>query len=87
MSARELRPEEFEHGKDLLVTKLNLAKPRLVIFTFKKTAEVLFGPIVGNGFIPDLALAGAPVFVMPGPYASTSVVDERLDDLRGFSAG
>jgi hypothetical protein len=58
--------------------------PRLVIFTFKKTAEVLFGPIVGNGLINDRDLAGAPIFVMPGPYARGGEVERRLNELRGL---
>ena len=65
--ASEVRREEFEHGRELLREKIEAAAPRLVIFTFKKTAEVLFGPIAGNGLIHGRELGGAPVFVMPGP--------------------
>src|SRR3954469_22534456 len=37
-NAAELRAEEFQHGRERLWTKVEEAQPRLVIFTFKKTA-------------------------------------------------
>ena len=80
-SAKDVRPEEFEHGRDLLVAKLERAGPRLALFTFKKTAEVLFGRIEGCGLVARLELDGAPVFVMPGPYAPRHEVDLKLREL------
>jgi hypothetical protein len=53
----------------------------LLIFTFKKAAEALLGPIAGNGLIPGRGVGGTPIFVMPGPYAPRSEVDERLHEL------
>lgn len=44
----------------LLVERLEPAKPRLIIFTFKKTAEVLLGRFQGSGFTDGFTLAGAP---------------------------
>ena len=79
-SASEIRDEEFAYGKPLLETKVRDAGPRLVIFTFKKAAEVLLGRFSGNGVIHRL-YADRPVFVMPGPYAPRNEVDERLRDL------
>jgi double-stranded uracil-DNA glycosylase len=80
-SAKEVRPEEFEHGRELLAAKIERAAPQLALFTFKKTATVLFGRIEGCGLIADLQLGGAPVFVMPGPYAPVQEVDEKLREL------
>jgi TDG/mug DNA glycosylase family protein len=85
--AAELRSEEFAHGRDLLRAKIEAARPRLVIFTFKKTAEVLFGSIVGNGLIGDRDLGGAPVFVMPGPYAARAEVERGLRELTDVTRG
>jgi TDG/mug DNA glycosylase family protein len=82
--ASELHPDEYAHGRDLLRAKMHAVEPRLVIFTFKKTAEVLFGPIAGNGLIPGRELAGAPIFVMPGPYAPGEEVERRLGELHGL---
>lgn len=79
--AAEVRPAEFEYGRGLLRDKVEAAAPRLVIFTFKKTAEVLFGPIAGNGLIVGPRLGRAPIFVMPGPYAARAEVDQRLSEL------
>ena len=58
-------------GGDALA-KLAQYAPGLVIFTYKKTAAVLFGQFVGNGFVPTLRLGASPVFVMPGPYERTA---------------
>jgi TDG/mug DNA glycosylase family protein len=80
-SAGELRTEEYDHGKLLLHEKLETARPELVIFTFKKTATVLFGTFPGSGFI-GRRLGGSAVFVMPGPYAPGAIVEEKLAELR-----
>ena len=57
--AAEVRPAEFEYGRGLLREKVEAASPGLVIFTFKKTAEVLLGRIVGNGLIVGISYAPA----------------------------
>jgi double-stranded uracil-DNA glycosylase len=84
--AAEVRPAEFEYGRGLLRDKVKAAAPRLVIFTFKKTMEVLFGPAAGNGLIVGRELGGASIFVMPGPYAPRAEVEQRLREL-GEAAG
>jgi TDG/mug DNA glycosylase family protein len=78
---REVRRDEFAHGRELLRLKVEAAAPGLVIFTFKKTAQVLFGSIAGNGLISGHSLGGSPIFVMPGPFAARAEVDRRLAEL------
>jgi TDG/mug DNA glycosylase family protein len=78
--ASEIRPDEFAYGKPLLEAKLEAARPQLLIFSFKRTAEILFGKFAGNGFI-GRRVAGAEVFVMPGPYAKGDEVRARLAEL------
>jgi hypothetical protein len=68
-------------ARELLRTKIEAARPRLVLFTFKKTAEALFGQIAGNGLMQGRELGGAPSFVMPGPYAPGGEVDLWLREL------
>jgi hypothetical protein len=68
----------------LLETKLSEARPGVRIFTFKKTAVALFGRFDGHGHRPELGLAGAGVFVMPGPYERTDRVAAALKNLRGL---
>ena len=80
-SASELRAAEFEHGRQLLVAKLEAHEPALVIFTFKKAAVTLFGPFPGNGFVPGLRLASSEVFVMPAPYESNTTAIPTLEAL------
>jgi hypothetical protein len=58
--------------------------PGLVLFAFKKSAEKLIGPFVGNGFMDEAGLGTSDVFVMPGPYERASVVDERLVELGDY---
>jgi double-stranded uracil-DNA glycosylase len=80
-SAKGITPEEYEHGKQLLAGKLTERRPELMIFTFKKTAEVLFGKFAGNGFVDGLHLAHSEVFIMPGPYADAVSASATLQIL------
>jgi double-stranded uracil-DNA glycosylase len=80
-NAKVLPPAEYQHGKQRLRSKLETFQPELVIFTFKKTAQVLFGPFSGNGFRPDLRLADSGVFVMPGPYEDASTAAATIGTL------
>jgi double-stranded uracil-DNA glycosylase len=80
-SAAVVSPVDFEHGQELLEAKLAAHRPGLVIFTFKKAAESLFGSFVGNGFVRGLRLAHSEAFVMPAPYESNATVYPTLDAL------
>jgi double-stranded uracil-DNA glycosylase len=82
--AAEVRLDEFEHGQGLLEAKLARARPRLVIFTFKQAAEKLLGRFSGNGFVAGLQLAESDVFVMPGPYESSSTANVTLAELAEY---
>lgn len=84
--ADEISAAEFEHGRELLVEKLQRHRPALLIFTFKKTATALFGSFKGHGHRPELELGGAEVFVMPGPYERTDRVAAALEQLKGLLA-
>jgi double-stranded uracil-DNA glycosylase len=84
--AQELHRNEFVHGRALLLTKLNEADVPLVIFTYKRTAEVLFGGFRGVGLLPGQDLLPGKAFVMPGPYAPRDQVEETLAALRGLLA-
>ena len=55
-NAKSLPAIEYEFGRGQLIAKLETHRPELVIFTFKKTAQVLFGAFGGNGFVPGLRL-------------------------------
>ena len=80
-SAEAVRRDEFEYGRALLQEKLEMCRPGLVIFTFKKAAQVLFGPFAGNGFVGGLRLAQSDVFVMPGPYEDARTAAATLAKL------
>jgi TDG/mug DNA glycosylase family protein len=73
-NAKGLPASEHTHGRELLLAKLDTYRPQFVIFTFKKTAQVVFGAFDGNGFVPGLRLAASEVFVMPGTYESATTV-------------
>ena len=51
-NATGLPASEYAHGREQLLAKLETHRPQLVIFMFKKTAQVLFGSFGGNGFVP-----------------------------------
>jgi double-stranded uracil-DNA glycosylase len=84
-SGKDVRPDEYAYGRPLLESKLETAAAPLLIFTFKKSAEKLFGSFAGNGLIRNLTLGGARVFVMPGPYEAGATVAKRLAELRDLS--
>ena len=83
-SANELRAEEYAYGRERPVAKLGEMRPGLVIFTFKKTAEVVSGKFAGNGFAPGLHIGRSDVFVMPGPYERARTVGATLGTLREY---
>lgn len=76
-NARQLRRAEFDYGRRLLAEKLDAAKPKVVIVTFREAAERLFG----KGTVPGVTLAGADVFVMPGPYERGAAATPLLAEL------
>jgi TDG/mug DNA glycosylase family protein len=80
-NAKGLPAAEYQHGCQQLRDKLGTYRPELVIFTFKKTAEVLFGKFPGNGFVPGLAFPHSEVFVMPGTYESAHTAAATLSAL------
>ncbi len=80
-SAKQLRSAEYEHGSGILEAKLDDYAPELVIFTYKKAAEGLFGSFIGNGFIAGLSLSPSDVFVMPGPYENAETAAATLNKL------
>ncbi|MDO8392491.1 MAG: uracil-DNA glycosylase family protein [Actinomycetota bacterium] len=80
-TADALLPGEREYGAALLREKLCAVGPAAVIFTFKDAANAMVGPIRGIGWIDGLTLAGAGVFVMPGPYEARPKVDQALTAL------
>lgn len=78
--ATDLTSEELAHGLESLADKLAAVEAPLLIFTFKQTAKLLYGPFPGAGFLPD---DGGPTrYVMPGPYAARNVADGLLGQLR-----
>lgn len=80
-SADALLPGEREYGAARLREKLLAAGPEAVIFSFKDAANAVVGPVRGFGWIDGVALAGAAVFVMPGPYEARPKVDQALAEL------
>ena len=80
--ATGLNPGELEHGREILDASLeDLAVPK-VIFTYKASAVALLGDFDGHGLRPGTPLAGAEVFVMPGPMESRDRVATALVSLR-----
>jgi len=77
-----LRPGELKHGRELLEAKLDDLQVPKILFTFKASAETLLGPLDKPGRQAERTLAGADIFVMPGPMARTELVERALRTLR-----
>ena len=80
--ASGLRREEFRYGRGILLDKLTKVRPQLVIFTYKRPAQVLFVRIEGPGALPRGDILASDGFVMPGPYERRQRVELVLSELR-----
>jgi len=80
-SEKDLAPEDFDHGRELLRAKLENGPPGMLIFVFKKAATGLFGPFSGHGFTGH-QVAGVDAFVMPGPFERADKAAIALGELR-----
>lgn len=83
-SADEVAEEELEFGRPLLLQKITTYRPHLLIFSFKKSAQKLVGPVDGNGLIQDVRVENLSLFVMPGPYAKREDVARALGELNDW---
>ena len=84
--AGALTSRDLAHGREELARKLVSLDVPLLIFTYKRTAAVLYGPFEGAGFISRPGERQTR-FVMPGPYAPRAVADELLAGLRAYLEG
>jgi len=82
-NAEEVDKSELAYGRALLEDKLKEVRTQLVIFTFKKAATAVLGDFPGHGLLsPTRQLAGARVFVMPGPYEKSDRTARALEELK-----
>ncbi len=84
--ADDLPPGELAHGRASLENKLARLQVPKVLFTFKAGAEALLGPLDGHGLIVGRTVAGAELFVMPGPMERTDRVQLALRQLEAWWA-
>ena len=84
--ANALSSRDLAHGRERLARKLASLDVPLLIFTYKRTAQVLYGAFEGAGFISEPGEEQAR-FVMPGPYAPRPLAEALLADLRRYLRG
>ncbi len=75
-------------GVGPLWQKIALWRPAAIVFIYKRAAEICAGRDLDEpwGQLKDVAMAGRPCFLMPGPYATTEQVDEGLNLLRNLAS-
>ena len=73
-------------GVGPLWQKIAIWRPAAVVFIYKRVANTCAGRQLTEpwGHLPDVALAGRPCILMPGPYAPTESVDEGINFLRNL---
>ena len=83
----EASDAELREGVGPLWQKIALWRPGAIVFIYKRAAEIAAGRTLSEpwGQLRDVALAGRPCFLMPGPYAPTEQVDEGLNLLRNLA--
>jgi TDG/mug DNA glycosylase family protein len=75
-------------GVGPLWQKIAIWRPAAVVFVYKRAATICAGRALPEswGHLPEVALAGRPCFLMPGPYAPAEQVDEGLNFLRNLAS-
>lgn len=73
-------------GVGPLWQKIAVWRPAAVVFIYKRGASAAAGRELPEpwGHLQDVALAGRPCILMPGPYATTEQVDEGVNFLRNL---
>jgi G:T/U-mismatch repair DNA glycosylase len=79
---------ELRAGVGPLWQKIAIWRPAAMVFIYKRAAEIAAGRALTEkwGQLRDVALAGRPCFLMPGPYAPREEVDEGLNFIRNLGA-
>lgn len=74
-------------GVGPLWQKIAIWRPAAIVFVYKRAAEIAAGRKLAEswGHLEDVALAGRPCILMPGPYAARSEVDDGLNFLRNLA--
>ena len=84
----EATDEALTAGVGPLWQKIAIWRPAAIVFIYKRAANICAGRQLTEpwGQLPEVALAGRPCFLMPGPYAPIEQVDEGLNFLRNLAA-
>jgi TDG/mug DNA glycosylase family protein len=74
-------------GVGPLWQKIAIWRPAAIVFVYKRAAEIAAARRLEErwGHLADVALAGRPCILMPGPYAARSEVDDGLNFLRNLA--
>jgi len=87
VSARdEATDKQLRAGVGPLWQKIAVWRPAAIVFIYKRGASAAAGRELPEpwGHLQDVALAGRPCILMPGPYATTEQVDEGVNFLRNL---
>ena len=84
----EAADADLTAGVGPLWQKIAIWRPAAVVFIYKRVATICAGRALPEpwGHLPEVALAGRPCFLMPGPYAPVEQVDEGLNFLRNLAS-
>ena len=82
----EATDAELRAGVGPLWQKIAVWRPAAVAFIYKRAANAAAGRDLPEpwGHLKDVALAGRPCVLLPGPYATTEQVDEGLNFMRNL---
>ncbi len=88
-SGRDLASDaQLTAGVGPLWQKIALWRPAAVVFIYKRAAQASAGRVLHERFgqLEDVALAGRPCFLMPGPYARREEVVQGVEFMRTLLA-
>lgn len=84
----EASDAQLTAGVGPLWKKIAIWRPGAVVFIYKRAASIAAGRALKEpwGQLKEMALAGRPCFLMPGPYAPTEQVDAGISFLRNLES-
>ena len=83
----EASDAQLTGGVGALWQKIAIWRPAAIVFIYKRAATIAAGrPLTEPwGQLAEVALAGRPCFLMPGPYAPTAEVDAGINFVRNLA--
>jgi TDG/mug DNA glycosylase family protein len=84
--ANGLAKEDVEHGRSVLLKKIEALRPAAVCSVYKSAIEPLYPGTLENCWgLQDRRIGDAQVFVLPFPYRSAGLIETQMPQLKALA--